>query len=167
MTTGLGISVYRLFRFWRLQIIGTSVLFWAIAIAMLAADAAGLNGPPWPFALLWSAACVYITLSFLLRVPYELTLADGLLAWKTPMRSGSVPVSEIRELRPYPSGPNAELIQLEDGRRLIVLMRKGFQQFLDDLSRAAPGLSLTVSPYFSKLAERSRFQTGSGYEHHD
>ena len=160
-------SIYRMYGPWRLQIIGTSVLFWLIAIAMLAADAAGLNGPPWPFAIIWSAVCVYVTQGFLLRVAYELRIEDHVFVWKTPLRSGSVPVSQIREVRPYPTGRNGELIQLEDGRRIIVLMRRGFQDFLNDLSQAAPGLPITVSPFFSKLTERWPFQGRGGYEHYD
>jgi hypothetical protein len=46
-------------------------------------------------------------------------------------------------------------------------MRRGFQDFLNDLGRATPGLPIAVSPFYSKLAERWPMQSGSGYEHHD
>jgi hypothetical protein len=117
----MGTSLYRMFGFWRFQIIAVSVVFWLVAIAMLAADAAGAKGaPPWPFAIFWSAACAWATLNFLLRVAYELRLENGVLTWQAPLRSGEVPLSEIRELRPMISCRNAEVIKLEHGGGIIV-----------------------------------------------
>jgi hypothetical protein len=155
-----------MYRLYRLQIIGTLGALSLMALFLIYTSSTGSTGPGWVFTAVWTAGLVYAGGVFLWRVVYELRLEDGVLTWKTPLRSGSVPVSAIIELRPLRSARNGELIRLAGGPKLIVMMRRGFQAFVDDLSRQAPGLRVTVSPAFSKLAERWPGQGQGGYERH-
>ena len=161
----MGTSVYRMYGAWRVQIIATSVLFLAIAIALLW-SAAGSGRYPSPFTIAWSAGAVYVAQNFLWRVAYELRLEDRVFVWKTPLRSRSVSIWEIDELRPARSARNVEIIHLENGTRITVIIRRGFQEFLNDLAQKRPGLPIEVSPSFLKMAGRGQ-QRASGYEHYD
>jgi hypothetical protein len=156
-----------MYSFWDVQLLGMSVIFGIVAIALLVSAARG-GEPGWPFAIFWSAGAAFLFPFFLLKVVYELRLVDGAtFTWKTTLRSGSLPVSSVRDVRPFFGGGSAEVIEFDDGHRIIVMMRKGFVPFLDDLSRAVPSLSVNVSPSWSRLAERWPFQGRGGYEHWD
>jgi hypothetical protein len=93
------------------------ILFVVVAVVILAASAAGQGGPGWAFAIPWSLGVVVVSQAFLLRVAYELRLEGDVLAWKTPLRSGSVHLADIGRLRPAVWGRNAEQIELTSGKR--------------------------------------------------
>lgn len=161
-----GTSVYRMYSLWRFQLLSMSVIFGMIAISLLGSAARG-GEPGWPFAIFWSATAAFVVPAFLLKVSCELRLEEGaIFRWKTSLRSGSLPVASIRDVRPFfLLGPLSEVIQFEDGHRIIVMLRKGFIPFLNDLSRADPSLSIDVSQSWSRLAERWPFAGRGGYEH--
>src|ERR1700733_13108763 len=68
------------------------------------------------FAIFFFAAGLWISYGFMFRAPYELVIQEGTLSWKAPVRSGSLPVSEIRSVRPYRWGQNAAMIKFDDGK---------------------------------------------------
>jgi hypothetical protein len=159
---GSTVSVYRLYRHWRLQVIATCVVFTGVAIAMLVVAAMGKRGPGWAFTLFWIAAAAYMSYWFLFRVAYELLLTEDRLLWKAPLRSGSVPLTEIRAIYPYRWGPSSEVIALANGTRLHVMVQKGFLAFIQDLRAKAPAVPVDVNRLWARLGER--FGGRGGYD---
>jgi hypothetical protein len=109
-----------------------AVLFTAfsLAAAFLWVDSAtGSTGPGWLFTVAWTGVLAYLARVFLLQTVYELHLDGDDLSWKVPLRSGTVRLSDVRELRPTKGEPNSELIRLADGKALRVMMWKGFLPF--------------------------------------
>lgn len=147
-----------------------AVLFTAFSLAagfLWVDSASGSAGPGWLFTVAWTGVLAYLARVFLLQTVYELHLDGDDLSWKVPLRSGTVRLSDVRELRPTKGEPNSELIRLADGKALRVMMWKGFLPFIDDITRQAPHLPVRVRPFFSPLAEKWPLQGGGGYERRD
>jgi hypothetical protein len=146
------VTSYRMYAFYRTQIFAIFALFAVVAVVMLATTASD-SGPPLPFLLLWIAIAIFNGYWFLFRIVYELELDDQILRWRTPLRRGSVALLDIAELRPFRLGSNIEIIELDDGTRLRVFVRKGFRAFADELAAQRPGLPVRLG-FQARMTER-------------
>ena len=158
-------SIYRLYKWWPLQIKVTTGAFAALAVFLVWNSAVGATGPGWVFTTLWVVGVCYVGYGLLWRMAYELELKDDVLHWKTPLRSGSVHLNDVRAMHPWSWSPNAEAIDLENGKRLLVMVQKGFNAFTDDVASRAPRLPITVSR-FADIADRWP-GARSGYKRRD
>jgi hypothetical protein len=158
-------SVYRMAKWWPAQITATIALFSAIAGFLVWTSATGAAGLGWVFTSVWLLALGFTGYGFLWRLVYQLELLDDVIRWKTPCRSGSVRLTDIREFHPWLWGRNAEAIDLMDGRRLLVLLRKGFTSFVADVKQKAPNLPIQVGRYAAIVEWWPG--TGSGYNRED
>lgn len=146
------VARYRMYALWRTQMLGTCVLFAVLAVALIAAAIAG-SGPPLAFAVLWSAGVVWTGYWFVFRIIYDLELANGELRWRTPLKRGVESLGDVTELRPFLFGSNIEVVELMDGRRLLVFVRKGFKAFTEELVAARPGLEVRLGLQ-ARMAEK-------------
>lgn len=146
------VARYRMQPFWRVQILGMFGVFAAAAVLMIVAAIAG-HGPPLSFAAFWIIATLWLGYWFLFRIVYELELAAAQLRWRTPLRSGTEDLIGVIELRPSSLAFNAEVVELADGRQLLVFVRKGFKEFTDELAAARPGLEVRLG-FQARLAEK-------------
>lgn len=143
---------YRMYSLYRVQILATFALATIIAVGL--AIAAAMTSPPvLVFVALWVAALLWNGYWFLLRIVYDLVLDGDVLRWRTPVRSGTVKLSDVVELRPSRLGSNAEVIEFADRSRLIVFVRKGFKAFADEMKARRPGLPIRLG-FQARLAER-------------
>jgi hypothetical protein len=159
-------SVYRI-RLYRPLIVGLLTVFSLVDAFLWVNSAIGSVGPGWLFTLEWTAILGYLAWVFLWRTVYELHLDGDDLSWWTPLRSGTVRLSDVRELRPTRGTCNSELIRLGDGKALMVFTLKGFVPFVDDIRRQAPDLPVRVRPFFSQVAEKWPLQGSGCYERRD
>jgi len=109
-----------------------------------------------PGALLFGAACLpaigYVAYFRLFRDAYLLELSATELRWSAPLRQGTVPLSELREVRPgTPWYPVPMLLAgvvtftTRSGRTVVADVRaRGFEAFAEDLRRAAPEARIHV-----------------------
>jgi hypothetical protein len=115
-----------MYRFYRVQLLAVFTLFAAAGIGLAVAEATGAKHlPPVWLVLLWVAAVGWNGYWFLLRFCWRLELADGVVHWFTPLRSGWVSVAEVRGSRPAFNFSSdyytfVEVIDLADQRPLLV-----------------------------------------------
>jgi len=88
----------------------------------------------------------------LYRIAYELKCTDSVLIWKSPLRTGTVPLSALRRI--YSRGATLGVIEVADGSRIQIYAQKGF---LTLVSRA--GRSSTPSEW--DLGQGSHSESGS------
>jgi hypothetical protein len=141
-----------MYALWRAQILAMFAVFVVAAVFMVAAIAAG-SGPPVWFAAFWLAALVWNGYWFLFRVAYQLDLTEHEICWRTPLRSGSIALTDLVELRPHRFGSSIEVIQLASGTKVLVMVRKGFVDFMMEIQRLAPQVHARVGA-FAKLGNR-------------
>ena len=82
---------YRMYAFYRAQILAMFGLFAVMAVGFVTA-AAMSNAPLLVFAALWVAALLWNGYWFLLRLVYDLELDGDVIRWRTPLRSGTIAV---------------------------------------------------------------------------
>ena len=143
---------YRMYAFYRAQILAMFGLFAVIAVGFVTA-AAMSNAPLLVFAALWVATLLWNGYWFLLRLVYDLELDGDAIRWRTPLRSGTITLSDVVELRPSRFGSNAEVFELVDRARLLVFVRKGFRAFADELVARRPELPVRLG-FQARLVER-------------
>ncbi len=123
-------------------------IFILVGVGLLVADIVEAKPPvPIVFVLLWIAALCWLGYWFLLRICYRIDVANGVLGWATPLRSGRVPVSELRGARPMFQRinlNNLSLIEGIDGQGASLLIygtlsnRHDVISFLDELREMRP-----------------------------
>ncbi len=115
--------------------------------------------------LLWLAIAGWNAYWFLMRFAYAVEVEDGVLRWRAPLRSGTVPVAGLRRLRPSWLFSNIEVLEIEGGPALLVWAVRGFGRFASALGAQRPGLPVSHSVQ-GRLAEhlpvRSSFRAGPG-----
>ena len=141
---------FRMRGLYRFQIRAMFAIFSLVGVGFLVADFVEAKPPvPVAFVLLWIAALCWLGYWFLLRICYRIDVADGVLRWATPLRSGVMPVSELRGARPMFQriniNNNLSLIEGIDrakGRPLLIYgtlsNRDDVISFLDDLRALIP-----------------------------
>jgi hypothetical protein len=103
------------------------------------------SGPPlFVFLALWAIVIVWYVYWSLLRVAYDLELDGPIIRWRAPLRSGTVNLSELAELRPSNVALNVETFRLATGASLMVLIRRNFQPFADILEATRPELPVRL-----------------------
>ncbi|SDN47138.1 hypothetical protein SAMN05660199_00069 [Klenkia soli] len=96
------------------------------------------DGPPAWFLLLWLAALAWNAYWWLLRTAVEVSVADGRFRWRTPVRSGDVPVDDVLGIGPTRASRQMARIELRDRRPLLVPVRYGFGEVERAIMAAAP-----------------------------
>jgi hypothetical protein len=102
------------------------------------------GGPPLVFGVLWLAIVAWNGYWYLLRVAGELWLDGTTLHWRAALRSGSIDVAEIVEIRPFRLASNIEVIQLRNGRPILTMAGKGIRELNDSIARQRPGLPVRL-----------------------
>ena len=94
MMSSVSQVTWRMYSFWRAQIIGTFAIFAIVAVVMLVVVASSHRGhstPPPLFVAFWIFALLWNGYWFLFRFSYRLDVGDGHVRWRTPLRNGSFP----------------------------------------------------------------------------
>ena len=134
---------------YRFQVSATFAIFVLVVVGFLVADIVEAKPPvPVVFVLLYISALCWLGYWFLLRICYRIDVANGVLHWATPLRSGRVPVSELRGARPMFQWINVNSLALiegidrAEGRPLLIYgtlsSRDDVISFLDDLRTIIP-----------------------------
>jgi hypothetical protein len=132
----------------------TVVLVSAILVPMLGGLAftrdSWLSG-----ALILAALGGWLLLAVLMlwRLALTVKVAGKGLRWSAPLRRGSVPIAEVRAVRPVPvlalGGVHA--VRFDGGRTLWVLVSKGFSELLDDLREEAGAVDVRLSAAVGRI----------------
>jgi len=71
---------------------------------------------------------------------YRLELTADSLRWRSTVRSGEVPLTELRRMRPGYRGSNSVVIEPAVRRPIRVVVRDGLPEFVADVRQAVPHL---------------------------
>ena len=146
---------WRLPRWYRLQVIATFSVVVAIGIVVLAAGPSSAS-----FAVLSAAVVCWNAYWLLLRIVYQLEVADGVLRWRAPLRSGHVPIGEVLAIRP--SRMYGHVVTTRRGTILVAFASAGFEEFAAALQAAQPMVSVRVVG-LTRLNYPRRWLAGSGF----
>ena len=146
---------WRLPRWYRLQVMGTFGVAVAVGIVVLAAGPSSAS-----FAVLWAAAVCWNGYWFLLRIVYQLEVADGVLRWRAPLRAGHVPIGEVVAIRP--SRIYGHVVTTRRGTILVAFASAGFEEFAAALQATQPMVSVRVGG-LTRLNYPRRWLAGSGF----
>ena len=93
------------------------------------------------------AGWLLLGVAMLWRLALTVKLAGPGLRWWTPLRRGTVPIAEMRAVRPVPvlalGGVHA--VRFDGGVELWVLVSKGFSELLGDLREEAGEVDVRLS----------------------
>lgn len=87
----------------------------------------------------------------LYRIAYELQCTDNVLTWRSPLRMGTVPVSELRRI--YSRRGSLGVVEAADGRRIQIYLHKGFSTFASGLALRSPSIDVSLG-WYARLIER-------------
>jgi hypothetical protein len=73
--------------------------------------------------VLWLIGTLYAFYQNLYQIAYDLRCSDNLLTWKSPLRTGTVPLSELRRI--YSRWGSLLVVAAADGHRIQIYARKG------------------------------------------
>jgi hypothetical protein len=146
VTTRVGTaSTYRL-RYVALVEVLTMIMTWVIGVWLLiAAISHGGLG-----ASLFVCGCMVFlsagSAHYARRVPYRWQLRDDVLLWRSLLKSGHIPLSSVASIAPGFGGrhPASLYICKRDGRRYQLLLQKGVVDFIEEMSRRAPWINVTL-----------------------
>jgi len=86
-------------------------------------------------------------------VSYRVDLRERTLRWWAPLRSGEIPLNQLRSVDPSRHRFNtADFVSVHTGR-VPVLIRRGFAEFVAEVQAAAPHVTVTSNRY-SRMVER-------------
>jgi hypothetical protein len=118
------------------------VLFAVVAVVFLT-QAGRRGGPPWWFLVLWFAAFAWNAYWWSFRICTEVRVEGGRLAWRTLLRRGEVPLTDVVRVRPSRTGQRQmAVIEVRERRPLLVPVRYGFEQLSAALRSGVPGLQV-------------------------
>jgi hypothetical protein len=138
------LASYRLYAGYRVRVLLSTGLFGALAVTVAVREVLGRSGPPAWFTAIWICGACWTAYWLLLRLSYRLELTEDSLKWRTPIRSGSVPLYELVSIRPQTWGSNVLRFKLRAGPPLLIMTRKGSAPFADAVQRAAPGVDVRL-----------------------
>jgi len=121
-----------------------AIIFVGFAITSAVALSQGSGGGVFGVFVIMFGGLLFITWVNVFRFAFELTLGDDVLTWRTPLKSGRVPLNQLRSVRnlvptwPWP------LVRLEcaNGPSLFTLGKRDLRAFVDQL--VAKGLVLDI-----------------------
>lgn len=90
------------------------------------------------------AVCLSVVWYSALFGVYRLEMTQDSLRWRSLIRRGEVPLTELRRIRNR--GSKWAVIERDNGRRISISMREGFPKFADDVRRAAPNANVSIAP---------------------
>lgn len=145
----------------RLWILITLPIFAVVAVGLIVGSVLGAKGPEGPFLVLWVLAFVWNAYWWLLRIAYRLDLTETELLWRTPLRKGRIQLVDLVELRPFILGSNVEIVISRQERKVMVIVTRGFADYLDEITARAPHVKARIG-----LGVRiaSRFPGPRGYK---
>lgn len=129
--------VYRPMRSAHWMLPALFAVFGAAAVGLVVATARG-DGPPVLFAVLWLAAYAWNAYWWLWRTCVEIRVDGPSLSWATPLRRGSLPVADVVRIRASRVSRQVALIELREGRPLLVPVRFGFGELEREVLARAP-----------------------------
>lgn len=156
-----------MFGWFRRQMIGSCV-FACLVTSFFIGDAiaGGKGAVPWPVAGLSCVFSLLVIRQFLFKTALELKIEGHDFTWRTAFACNTVALSDLRQVRRSVGVTNVVVIELKDGRRLLVRVGQGFENFMRDLQATSPGLPIAFSQWFAKRAEGLP-QNPSEYEHYE
>ena len=124
------------------------------AIGVVAAVDGAVAGRPAPmiFGILWSAVFGFIAWSGA-HLATRLEFSGGCLSWRTSLPwSPMMRPGRVKAIR-WPASPRSRYvrIELDDGRKLSVLPRRGLMEFISSIQEAEPAIAVDV-----RLSGRAR-----------
>ena len=139
---------YSLYSFWRLQILATLSVF---AIGAVFLDLSAITGvasqdgqrPPALFAAFFTFGVLWLTYWFGFRIVYWLEVRNGRMKWKTPLRSGSVDVTEIRSVGTWKLLSGIGSIKTTNGR-IVVFPTQYLPTLGDRMQQLFPSIEVNV-----------------------
>ncbi|MGH7685688.1 MAG: hypothetical protein ACREN2_02555 [Candidatus Dormibacteria bacterium] len=148
---------YALYRFYRLQIRLTLAVFAAAAVFVVLAAVIGIGSsgsppPPLTFAMFFTACVLWLEYWFGFRIAYWMEARDGWLTWRTPLRSGSVPISEVRSIYSSALLQGMGVVRTTRGR-ILIFPTQYFPQFADRMAALYPSVVARVGR-FSRFSAR-------------
>lgn len=139
-------------------LVGFTVFVIAI-IGAIIATATGVGtsedgGPPVWFLGLLVVVLAILSHVYLWRTAVALEIRDDQLSWRTPLRRGAMPLSDVRSIQPTAAGKGVlATITAEGQQPLMVWATKGFPAFADQIVAAAPGVQVAHGRYV-RVAEK-------------
>ncbi len=94
------------------------------------------------FFVLWVVVVIFGLRWYLFEYAYDLRFDNEWLYWKSPLRSGRASLQGLRLVRAR-WGTDG-FIESSDGRRIRVLVQKGFIRFCGRLADRCPGLQVRI-----------------------
>jgi len=102
------------------------------------------------FFVLWVVVVIFGLRWYLFEYAYDLRFDNEWLYWKSPLRSGRASLQGLRLIRAR-WGTDG-FIESSDGRRIRVLVQKGFTRFCGRLAEQCPGLQVRIG-WVTRLIE--------------
>jgi hypothetical protein len=103
------------------------------------------------FFVLWIIVIFYGLHKNLYQVAYDLQCTDDVVTWRSPLRTGTVRVSELSRI--FSRWGSVGVLEAADGRRIQIYVRKGFIAFASGLAERNPNLEVNLSSY-TRLIDR-------------
>lgn len=153
------LASYRMYGFYRAQIIVTFAIFGASVPLLIAASIRDQDGPGLVFVLCWIGILCWNAYWFLLRFCYRLDLGEQSPLWWTPVRSGQAPLNRLRAIRPFWIAPNVAVFEFVDGPRILIFITRGLVEFTTHVHAAAPQATVKLG-LFARFAERLPGRSG-------
>jgi hypothetical protein len=150
-------ATYQMYPLYRAQLIAVFGILTLFAVVMFASTAS-TDVRFLLFGLFWLAALGWNAYWWLVRISYRLDLNGDELRWLTPTRSGTIPLHQLRAIRPYRFGRNVTVFEVGDGSSILVLTRRGFTDFTARVQAAAPHVTVRLNWYIRLI---DRFSRGS------
>jgi hypothetical protein len=138
--------------------------FLAISVALPFLPFQRDDGPPVWFIAVWYFALVWNGYWFLFRLCYRIELDGGVLRWFTPLRHGAIALSDLVSIGSNPLMYQIAAFRPKNGQRIVVQVRNGLKEFVDEVKAQAP--EVVVRPAISWSATRI-FSITSGFRRED
>jgi hypothetical protein len=125
--------------FIRLMFVG----FAAFAALLIGTSVKG-DGPPLVFTVFWLFALAWNAYWWLFRVANDIDLEGDSLTWSAALRTRSVPLTDLIQVRPARFSSSAMVIEVSGQRPILTLASNGVQAFASELRRRRPDLPVSV-----------------------
>jgi len=136
-------TAYSLGRWYRVFVFFLTAWFGVgIALVIFHLVTADESTPVRAFMTLWIVLVLWGLRWYLFEYAYDLRFDSEWLYWKSPLRSGRASLQGLRLVRAR-WGTDG-FIESSDGRRIRVLVQKGFIRFCGRLADQCPGLQVRI-----------------------